>query len=127
MIANPNQQVMRSLQHDAKIWSILSPCDHCHACDPANEDKFPRSTDVEIADSVEDVTLRDRKNLYYGSHNSNLYVRVHDAVRESVWYLREMLKTENAQEGATLGDFDEDSRQFFNDLESQPPQARALR
>ena len=119
MIANPNQQVMRSLQHDAKIWSILSPCDDCRACDPSDPDALPESADVEIAASAGDVTLRDRKNLYYGSHNSNLYVRVHDAVRESVWYLREKLKTENVQEGAALGDFDEDSKQFFNDLESQ--------
>ena len=29
MIANPNPQVMRSLQHDEKIWELLNPCDPC--------------------------------------------------------------------------------------------------
>jgi len=95
MIANPNQQVMRSLQHDEKVWEMLNPCERCD--EEGCEGEMDRSG-----------------GAYYGNHDSNLFVRVHDAVRESVWYLKEKIKAEDL--GPALGDFEEDSRVFFNDL-----------
>ncbi|UPR03225.1 sulfate permease [Chloropicon primus] len=99
MIANPNQQVVRSLQHDRKVWAMLNPGEGV----AGNLRAFPEELEDDSS------TLRDRENLYYGSHDSNLFVRVHDAVKESALYCCK-------ENGKDLGDFDENSRQFFEDL-----------
>jgi len=117
MIANPNPQVMRSLQHDEKIWELLNPCDPCLTEEspslPSNIERLP--------DSI-DETLRDKTTLYYGSHNSNLFVRVHDAVKESVLYLKEKVKMdgsyEDIRESINLDGFVQEAERFFSDLTS---------
>jgi len=74
-------------------------------------DSVPDSIECVPNDALVD-TLRDKKGLYYGSHNSNLFVRVHDAVKEAVWYLRD-LRAKDSQEIEAL---DEEAQNFFMDL-----------
>lgn len=107
MIANPNPQVMRSLQHDEKVWAMLNPSGGTSAA--GNLDPLPEDDAVAFVDSASGTA----KQVYYGHHDSNLFVRVHDAMKEIVWYMRERASEEP---GIALGSFEEGSITFFEDL-----------
>ncbi len=126
------------MQHDEKIWEMLNPCGQqpgrpslsinggasgggggSHGATIAAGGANPRDPLDSVPDTIEALpnaalvdTLRDKKGVYFGSHNSNLFVRVHDAVKEAMWYLRDLL----AKDARGIETFDEESENFFMDL-----------
>jgi sulfate transporter 4 len=126
MIANPNPQVMQSLQQDEKIWKVLMPCETLASCPTeALVDSFIVSGSPMLPHIAESLrsTIKDNTTLYYGTcYESNVFVRVHDAVKESVYFLKEKAKNKMEDEQSkvrALNVFEEESQMFFLDLQQQ--------